>query len=104
MNEKVKEKLRTPTGFRIVGEEAAYLSLGSGGPHMCMEIDDFTSLSTGKFNMAVYVRTPLCSAAPRARNHMLGIAGHRAGGVQSTPVRGLWTGHQGTAGRMSAAG
>lgn len=60
MNEKVKSRMRTPTGFRIVGEEAAYLAPGSGGPHMCMEIDDFTSLSTAKFNLAVYVR-PCCA-------------------------------------------
>eukprot|EP00884_Botryococcus_braunii_P016761 jgi/Botrbrau1/3769/Bobra.0183s0004.1 len=54
LNDKVKGRLRTPTGFRVVAEEPAYLATSNGGARMCMEIDDFTSLSSGVFNMAVY--------------------------------------------------
>jgi hypothetical protein len=43
-----KDGFRTPTGFRLVDGEDAYLASNNGGPRICMEIDDFTSLNSGK--------------------------------------------------------
>eukprot|EP00245_Coleochaete_scutata_P003915 TRINITY_DN1598_c0_g2_i1.p1 TRINITY_DN1598_c0_g2~~TRINITY_DN1598_c0_g2_i1.p1 ORF type:complete len:684 (+),score=86.02 TRINITY_DN1598_c0_g2_i1:83-2053(+) len=40
-----KGSFRTPTGFRLVAEDDAYLSAGNGGPRICMEIDDFVGLN-----------------------------------------------------------
>lgn len=51
-----KDGFRTPTGFRLVDEEDAYLASGNGGPRICMEIDDFSSLNTGSPNTGLEVR------------------------------------------------
>eukprot|EP00243_Klebsormidium_subtile_P003714 TRINITY_DN17304_c0_g1_i1.p1 TRINITY_DN17304_c0_g1~~TRINITY_DN17304_c0_g1_i1.p1 ORF type:complete len:664 (+),score=144.66 TRINITY_DN17304_c0_g1_i1:104-1993(+) len=48
-----KDGFRTPTGFRLADEEDAYLASGNGGPRICMEIDDFSSLNTGSPNWQV---------------------------------------------------
>lgn len=51
-----KDGFRTPTGFRLVDQEDAYLAYGNGGPRVCMQVDDFSSLNTGTPNRPVEVR------------------------------------------------
>ncbi|GAQ87052.1 hypothetical protein KFL_003280060 [Klebsormidium nitens] len=64
-----KYGFRTPTGFRLADEEDAYLASGNGGPRICMEIDDFSSLNTDSPNWQVKSFFPDDTSLPESSFH-----------------------------------